>query len=135
MEANHRHVTRDGSVYLPYLNKWDPRNSSLDVLATILSSVFSELPPVRAKPSGVAAGPSCPIPSPVPAAHTSPRPLQTPRPPRYTAPRSAQPLILPPRPPRLLAPLLLLLAWAPPLRTRVAPWCATPRPACRRSWT
>eukprot|EP00462_Mataza_sp_D1_P025060 CAMPEP_0175137208 /NCGR_PEP_ID=MMETSP0087-20121206/9691_1 /TAXON_ID=136419 /ORGANISM="Unknown Unknown, Strain D1" /LENGTH=422 /DNA_ID=CAMNT_0016420025 /DNA_START=73 /DNA_END=1341 /DNA_ORIENTATION=+ len=46
IKARHKHVDMHGLVYLPYLNQWSQGTSSLYELSSVLSSVFSEDPPV-----------------------------------------------------------------------------------------
>jgi hypothetical protein len=51
VKQNHRHVSPDGLVYLPYLHEWSATASSLVGLAEIASSVFSIEPPLFSRPA------------------------------------------------------------------------------------
>lgn len=53
IKDGHLHVDHYGVVYLPYLNQWSPQSSTLIELVTIMSSVFSQDPPVFKVPSAV----------------------------------------------------------------------------------
>mmetsp|Transcript_15351 Transcript_15351/g.25028 ORF Transcript_15351/g.25028 Transcript_15351/m.25028 type:complete len:460 (-) Transcript_15351:27-1406(-) len=46
---NHDYVSPDGTVYLPYLNQWNPSRSNLTGLINTCKSVFSNFPPVHAR--------------------------------------------------------------------------------------
>lgn len=46
VKPKHPHVDQQGIVYLPFLNQWSANNSSLCELVTMMSSVFSAMPPV-----------------------------------------------------------------------------------------
>jgi hypothetical protein len=48
----HPNVDVKGTVLLPYLSSWDPRSGSLVDLVAMMSSVFSQSPPLRARPVG-----------------------------------------------------------------------------------
>ena len=52
LKEHHRHVGRDGKVYLPYLHEWSPLTHNLIELVVAMSSVFSDSPPVYARPGG-----------------------------------------------------------------------------------
>eukprot|EP00118_Oscarella_pearsei_P025887 m.308966 g.308966 ORF g.308966 m.308966 type:complete len:474 (+) comp45190_c0_seq1:28-1449(+) len=45
-----RHVDQTGMVYLPYLHEWNDRRCDLSGLIQVMSVIFSEQPPVFAKP-------------------------------------------------------------------------------------
>jgi ESCRT-I complex subunit TSG101 len=46
IKDNHKHVGKDGKVYLPYLSEWNPHTHNLVELTVAMSSVFSADPPV-----------------------------------------------------------------------------------------
>lgn len=46
IKPRHLHVDTQGQIYLPYLRHWQPQSSTLVDLIAILSSVFSDDPPV-----------------------------------------------------------------------------------------
>lgn len=46
LKMGHRHVDREGLVYLPYLHEWNARTHNLLELCGAMSSVFSQDPPV-----------------------------------------------------------------------------------------
>lgn len=50
IKENHRHVGRDGMVYMPYLSQW--RNGSHNLLGTVqqMQQIFAQDPPVFSKP-------------------------------------------------------------------------------------
>lgn len=52
IKVGHRHVDRDGLVYLPYLHEWNPRSHNLTELCAAMSSVFGMDPPVYAVRKG-----------------------------------------------------------------------------------
>ena len=45
-KPKHRHVDAKGLVYLPYLNQWNPNNSSILEAISYMSSIFSDDPPL-----------------------------------------------------------------------------------------
>jgi ESCRT-I complex subunit TSG101 len=55
IKDNHRHVGKDGKVYLPYLSEWNPHTHNLVELTVAMSSVFSADPPVFSRAGGAAA--------------------------------------------------------------------------------
>lgn len=46
IKDKHKHVDMNGLVYLPYLNQWNQKQSNLIELITVMSSIFSDDPPV-----------------------------------------------------------------------------------------
>ncbi|GMI12659.1 hypothetical protein TrLO_g4164 [Triparma laevis f. longispina] len=50
LKDGHRHVDREGLVYMPYLHKWGSR-SNLTEMCQGLSQIFGEDPPVYARPA------------------------------------------------------------------------------------
>lgn len=52
IKDNHKHVGRDGKVYLPYLSDWSPNSHNLIELTVAMSSVFSADPPVFSRTGG-----------------------------------------------------------------------------------
>eukprot|EP00986_Skeletonema_menzelii_P019680 scaffold28907_cov160-Skeletonema_menzelii.AAC.1 len=52
IKENHRHVGRDGRVYMPYLHEWGAQTHELRELAVWMSSLFGSEPPCYAKPAG-----------------------------------------------------------------------------------
>ncbi len=52
IKENHRHVGRDGRVYMPYLHEWGAATHELRELAVWMSSLFGSEPPCYAKPAG-----------------------------------------------------------------------------------
>jgi len=50
IKPKHKHVDSNGLCYLPYLSSWNPNNCSLLGLASTLSKIFSQDPPVRSQP-------------------------------------------------------------------------------------
>lgn len=60
IKVGHRHVDREGLVYLPYLHEWTARSHNLTELCAAMSSVFGMDPPVYAvkKPGGGSASPT-----------------------------------------------------------------------------
>lgn len=46
IKERHKHVDDHGLVYLPYLSEWQPNKSNLIELVQIMSSAFSDNPPV-----------------------------------------------------------------------------------------
>jgi ESCRT-I complex subunit TSG101 len=57
IKDGHLHVDHFGVVYLPYLNQWAPHQSNLIEMVTIMSSVFSQDPPVFRVPAQPAQSP------------------------------------------------------------------------------
>ena len=53
---NHENVGSDGTVYLPYLNRWNAARSNLRDLVEACCASFSRIPPVRSKPATQPAG-------------------------------------------------------------------------------
>ncbi|CEM25392.1 unnamed protein product [Vitrella brassicaformis CCMP3155] len=51
IKPRHKHVDSKGMIYLPYLASWNPSQSTLTELMTIISSTFSTDPPVYSKPA------------------------------------------------------------------------------------
>jgi ESCRT-I complex subunit TSG101 len=51
LKENHRHVGRDGRIYMPYLHEWHPQTHNLVELVVAMSSLFSADPPVFTRPS------------------------------------------------------------------------------------
>lgn len=51
IKENHRHVGRDGRVYMPYLHEWGAQTHELRELAVWMSSLFGSEPPCYAKPA------------------------------------------------------------------------------------
>jgi len=51
IKADHPHVSQDGMVHIPYLASWDSLRSTLIGMVQVLQSVFSQNPPVFARPS------------------------------------------------------------------------------------
>lgn len=58
IKDGHLHVDHNGVIYLPYLNQWNPQSSNLLEMVTIMSSVFSQDPPVFKVPTTVANPPA-----------------------------------------------------------------------------
>lgn len=60
IKVGHRHVDREGLVYLPYLHEWTARSHNLTELCAAMSSVFGMDPPVYAikKPGTGSASPT-----------------------------------------------------------------------------
>lgn len=56
IKERHRHVGRDGMVYLPYLHQWrpNPRSHNLSTMVRTMVDVFGQEPPVFAKPTTTA---------------------------------------------------------------------------------
>jgi len=54
IKENHRHVGRDGRVYMPYLHEWGAQTHELRELAVWMSSLFGSEPPCYAKPAAAA---------------------------------------------------------------------------------
>ncbi len=52
IKQGHTNVDRNGQVFLPYLQDWSRAHSRLVELCTVMASVFSDMPPVNAKPPG-----------------------------------------------------------------------------------
>lgn len=50
IKKGHRHVDSAGMVYLPYLHEWSEATHNLEGLCAALSAVFSQDPPVFARP-------------------------------------------------------------------------------------
>jgi ESCRT-I complex subunit TSG101 len=73
IKEGHRHVGRDGMVYMPYLHSWSNNAHNLVDACRHMSSIFGKEPPVFAKPPGYVA----PAPAPTPVV------APTPTPPRY----------------------------------------------------
>jgi ESCRT-I complex subunit TSG101 len=51
LKENHRHVGRDGRIYMPYLHEWHPQTHNLVELVVAMSSLFSADPPVFTRPA------------------------------------------------------------------------------------
>lgn len=51
IKDGHLHVDHFGTIYLPYLNQWSAATSNLLEMVTIMSSVFSQDPPVFKVPA------------------------------------------------------------------------------------
>ena len=62
IKVGHRHVDREGLVYLPFLHEWNARTHNLMGLCAAMSSVFGMDPPVYAikKPSAGSVSPTPP---------------------------------------------------------------------------
>lgn len=71
IKDNHKHVGKDGKVYLPYLSEWKPHSHNLVELTVAMSSVFSADPPVFSRAPQAAA----PAPVPPPTAAVDPPPF------------------------------------------------------------
>lgn len=85
----HKHADTTGMVYLPYLSSWNPHSSNLVDLVGMMASVFSEVPPLRAKPAGAtgpAPGPAYQPPQGYPGAGPAAYPPQAGMGPRQAAP-------------------------------------------------
>ena len=54
LKENHKHVGKDGKVYLPYLHEWNSSTHNLVEMTVAISSVFSNDPPVFSRPSAAA---------------------------------------------------------------------------------
>lgn len=52
LKQNHKHVDATGKVYLPYLHEWNRASHNLIELVVVMSSVFSNEPPVFTRASG-----------------------------------------------------------------------------------
>mmetsp|Transcript_21065 Transcript_21065/g.42135 ORF Transcript_21065/g.42135 Transcript_21065/m.42135 type:complete len:430 (-) Transcript_21065:111-1400(-) len=52
IKENHRHVGRDGMVYMPYLHEWVAQTHDLRELCVWMSSLFGSEPPCYARPAG-----------------------------------------------------------------------------------
>lgn len=76
----HRSADSNGLVYLPYLSEWRPESSNVVDLIVVMTSVFSEQPPLRARPPPEAAPRAGGVPMPPPfggAASPGPYPAST----------------------------------------------------------
>jgi len=60
IKENHRHVGRDGMVYMPYLHSWNANNSSLVEMTSALSTLFGYEPPLFTKRTNNAPAPAPP---------------------------------------------------------------------------
>ena len=47
---NHRNVDQTGRCYFPYLSSWSALNSNLSGVVDVMTSSFSEVPPLYSKP-------------------------------------------------------------------------------------
>lgn len=56
IKVGHRHVDRDGLIYLPYLHEWNARSHNVTELCAAMSSVFGLDPPVYAVRRGGGGG-------------------------------------------------------------------------------
>lgn len=69
LKPGHRHVDRQGLVYMPYLHEWRPHKSNLVNMVISMAGIFEKDPPVYAKPAEAA-----PDPPPMPAQTSQPPP-------------------------------------------------------------
>jgi ESCRT-I complex subunit TSG101 len=65
IKENHKHVTSDGKVYVPYLHEWNASTHNLVEMIVAISSIFSHEPPVFSRP------PPAPTPPPPPPVITA----------------------------------------------------------------
>jgi len=52
IKPKHRHVDSQGKIYLQYLTDWSAAGSTMHQLFARMSDIFSQDPPVRARPKG-----------------------------------------------------------------------------------
>lgn len=55
IKENHRHVGRDGMVYMPYLHDWRIGSHNLTAMVSAMQTLFGNDPPVFSKPKPAAA--------------------------------------------------------------------------------
>lgn len=65
IKENHRHVGRDGTIYMQYLHNWNPNKSSLVEMTSSMSQLFGNEPPLFTKRTNKNPSPA-PPPAPAP---------------------------------------------------------------------
>mmetsp|Transcript_20282 Transcript_20282/g.40584 ORF Transcript_20282/g.40584 Transcript_20282/m.40584 type:complete len:318 (+) Transcript_20282:365-1318(+) len=83
LKEGHRHVDREGLVYMPYLHEWSKHSHNLVTMCQHLSQIFGQDPPVFARPASQPFHPPQP-PSYQSVAGSSSNPPSNPPPPSYS---------------------------------------------------
>jgi len=80
IKPKHRHVDSTGMVYLPYLSTWNATSCNILNLASVMSQIFGQDPPVRAISGPSSSTPQIPTqPPPQPPSQPSSQPSSQPQ--------------------------------------------------------